>query len=143
MGDTATWLQLILQAGAFGLLVLIVLKAPTLMKEARDGRIEEAKLQQSERKILHEQMLGERKEEREARHSLAGQFHTSILSAMAANAQMRDEDRKAFETRNHEIVMALEKQTDILAKKLDSTHKEVQRLVVKAEHVTVIPPKSD
>lgn len=155
-GDNFGWLQIILQAGAFGLLVLLVWKVPGWMNDARMARARELESQTKEREAERLARLQEAKEEREARHSLANQFHNSIMSMMAAMSMSREEDRKAFEARNDRMISAIEHQTErmILANagqteqlvsRLDKVHEgvtDVQKMVVKAGSVTVVPEKS-
>lgn len=145
------WMGLLLQAGAFGLLLLLLIRAPEWMRDARQARQAEAALQSQERAEERAARERQAEAERSARHQLADQFHASIIGALAANAQAaaqlrsedhtaRAEDRVAFSARTQVIVEALERQTAALILRLDqlATHiLEVRELVVRAEHVTV------
>lgn len=146
--STATWLQILLQAGAFGLLILLAFMVPKWLKDAREARQKEQSLLSKERAEEREMNLQERKEEREARHSLANQFQQAVIGMMASSIQTSREDRAEFERRNKalsaEITTALREQTAQLSNKLDHVHEgltEVQKMVVRAQQVTVVPEK--
>lgn len=98
---TASWLQVVLQMGALGLLAYILIYTMPKLMTVLDARL--ATLLQ----LQHQ----EREADRAARHELANVFQKAISDQWANHDHDAEKDREAFERRNQLLEAALKAQT--------------------------------